>query len=79
MITICDTLGALESALQTSATFYQVYLIALRTGLAKFVNEFYKLKHNRFEYYFSRTAILEFFLIYNKHHKNDGSSVNEIG
>ena len=44
-----------------------------------FVNEFYKLKRNRIEYYFSRTAILEFFLIYNKHHKNDGNSVNEIG
>ena len=76
---ICDTLGALESASQTSTTFCQVYLIALRTGLAKFVNQFYKLKRNRFEYYFSRTAILEFFLIYNKHHKNDGNSVNEIG
>jgi len=56
-----------------------VYPIVLRTGLAKFVNEIYKLKYNRFEYNFSRTAILEFFLIYNKHHKNDGNSVNEIG
>lgn len=57
----------------------KVYLIVLRTCLAKFVNEFYKLKRNRIEYYFSRIAILEFFLIYNKHHKDDGNSVNEIG
>jgi len=56
-----------------------VYPIVLRTGLAKFVNEIYKLKRNTIEDNFSRTAILEFFLIYNKHHKNDGNSVNEIG
>jgi len=56
-----------------------VYPIVLRTGLAKFVNEIYKLKRNRIDYNFSRTAILEFFLIYNKHHKKDGNSVNEIG
>ncbi len=42
-------------------------------------SEFYKLKHNGIDYNFSRTAILEFFLIYNKHHKNDGNSINEIG
>ncbi|MEC9430995.1 MAG: hypothetical protein VX781_16545, partial [Pseudomonadota bacterium] len=60
-------------------TFCQVYPIVLRTGLAKFVNEIYKLKRNRIDYNFSRTAILEFFLIYNKHHKKDGNSVNEIG
>ncbi|GMM71358.1 hypothetical protein MTsDn5_13100 [Alteromonas gracilis] len=57
----------------------KVYPIIQRTGLAKFVNEIYKLKRNRIEYNFSRMAILDFFLIYNKHHKNDGNSVNEIG
>jgi len=56
-----------------------VYLIVLRTGVAKFVNDIYKLKRMRIEYNFSRIAILEFFLIYNKHHKSDGNSVNEIG
>lgn len=56
-----------------------MYLIVLRIGFVKFVNEIYKLKCNRIDYNFFRIVILEFFLIYNKYYKNDGNSVNEIG